>query len=251
MRPRVSLEARALQLLAQREHSRVELRRKLLAHAEKLAEEPAWHPARGQAEELAEKLAKEPAARRTQEQAEEQAGHPAQGQGEPPDERRAAPDSPDRAGIGTRMSTRTNARTDAEPGGPDPFSRLSAGTTRSRRAPPSEQTQAGVDALLDTLAARGALSDSRFVESRVRARAARRGNLRIVQELALHGLTLAQDEAQRLKESEYARAKSVWARKFGAPAVDAAGRARQMRFLAARGFSADVVRRLLRGAEDT
>jgi regulatory protein len=33
-------------------------------------------------------------------------------------------------------------------------------------------------------------------------------------------------------------------------AADAAGRARQMRFLAARGFSAEVIRRVVRGADD-
>jgi regulatory protein len=41
----------------------------------------------------------------------------------------------------------------------------------------------------------------------------------------------------------------VWARRFGGdPATDAAERARQMRFLTARGFSAEVIRRVIRGA---
>jgi regulatory protein len=43
----------------------------------------------------------------------------------------------------------------------------------------------------------------------------------------------------------------VWARKFGGePPPDAAARARQMRFLAGRGFSADVIRRVLQGSDD-
>lgn len=188
MRPRLSLKARALQLLAQREHSRLELRRKLLAHAARLAELEA----------------------------------------------------PDPAGVDTRADP-------ANDGGPVGGRRDAA---RSRRAPPSAQSQAGVDALLDELAARGVLSESRFVETRVRVRAARQGNLRIIQELARHGLTLSADVVQGLKASEFERAREVWKRKFGAPAADAAGRARQMRFLAARGFSADVVRRLLRGTDD-
>ncbi|MBE2241468.1 MAG: RecX family transcriptional regulator [Burkholderiaceae bacterium] len=112
------------------------------------------------------------------------------------------------------------------------------------------QTQQEVDALLDQLAASGTLSESRFVETRIRARAARQGNLRIAQELARHGLQLSAGDAQELKASEYARAKDVWQRKFAAPPTDAAGRARQMRFLAARGFSSDIIRRLLRGADD-
>jgi len=176
MRPRLSLKARALQLLAQREHSRAELRRKLLAHANE---------------------------------------RPAAGSGEP-----ATPEDP--------------------PGGA-PF---------GRRLPPTAEMQASVDALLDWLVTNQHLSESRFVESRVRARSARHGNLRIRQELAQHGLELAPDDEQALKESEFDRARQVWARKFDAPAGDAAGRARQARFLAGRGFSADVIHRLLRVSDD-
>jgi regulatory protein len=107
-----------------------------------------------------------------------------------------------------------------------------------------------VDALLDWLAANRYLSEARFVESRVHARSARFGNRRIVQELAQHGAELDAGTAEQLKASELARARAVWQRKFGAaPAADAAARAKQMRFLAGRGFSAEVIRRVIRGAE--
>ena len=46
------------------------------------------------------------------------------------------------------------------------------------------------------------------------------------------------------------RALAVWAKRFGAIAPDAAGRAKQMRFLAARGFGADVIRRVLQGRDE-
>jgi regulatory protein len=92
------------------------------------------------------------------------------------------------------------------------------------------------------------LSDERFVEARVHARAARYGNVRIRQELAQHGAAIDPATAEQLKGSELARARAVWARKFGGEtATDAAGRARQMRFLAGRGFSADVIRRVIKG----
>lgn len=105
-----------------------------------------------------------------------------------------------------------------------------------------------VDALLDWLVAQRYLSDTRFVESRVNARAARYGNLRIRQELQRHGAALDALASERLKTSELARARAVWARKYGsAPATQAAERARQMRFLAGRGFSADVIRQVIRG----
>jgi regulatory protein len=108
-----------------------------------------------------------------------------------------------------------------------------------------------IDALLDWLTAHRHLSEARFVESRVHAREQRFGQRRIAQELKQHGAVLDADAAQRLRASEFERARAVWARKFGqAPAADAAARAKQMRFLAGRGFDADVIRRVVRGAED-
>ncbi len=107
---------------------------------------------------------------------------------------------------------------------------------------------AEVDALLDWLVAQRYLSETRFIESRVNARAARYGNLRIRHELERHGATLDAATAERLKASELARARAVWARKYGStPAALATDRARQMRFLAGRGFSADVIRQIVRG----
>jgi regulatory protein len=156
---RRSLKARALQWLAQREHSRGEMRRKLLPHARALA-------ALGEAGEAQD----------------------------------AAGDVP-----------------------------------------------AQVDALLDWLEANRYLSEQRFAESRVHARAARYGNLRIRQELAQHQVTLSAAAEQGLKDSELARAREVWARKFAVVGQTAAERAKQARFLTGRGFSAEVVRRVLRG----
>jgi regulatory protein len=108
-----------------------------------------------------------------------------------------------------------------------------------------------IDALLDWLAANRYLSEARFVESRVHARSARFGSRRIVQELAQHGAELDADTAEQLKASELGRARAVWQRKFGAaPAADTAARAKQTRFLAGRGFSAEVIRRVIRGADE-
>jgi regulatory protein len=107
-----------------------------------------------------------------------------------------------------------------------------------------------VEAVLDWLQANKYLCEERFVESRVHARAGRYGNQRIRQELAQHGVALNDETAQQLKDSEAARAREVWARKFGQAAPDAAARARQMRFLAARGFSGEAIRRAIRGLDE-
>jgi regulatory protein len=129
---------------------------------------------------------------------------------------------------------------------------VAAAAARGEDATPADEVDAPhddaarVDETIAWLRAHNYLSDSRFVESRVHARAARYGNLRIKQELAQHGVVLDADAAQALKDSELDRAREVWQRKFGMPAADAAGRARQARFLAQRGFSPELVSRLLR-----
>lgn len=115
-------------------------------------------------------------------------------------------------------------------------------------APEPGAVLAKVTEVLDWLEANNYLSQQRFTESRIHVRAARHGNLRIRQELAQHGIALDGESAEALKASEYGRAREVWGRKFDAPAPDAAGRARQARFLTSRGFSPETVRRVLRSA---
>lgn len=115
-------------------------------------------------------------------------------------------------------------------------------------APAGDAIAEQVERLLDALQAQGLLSDERFVESRVRLRAAGLGTRRIQMELARHGLKLPAQPLQQLRDSECERAAQLWQRKFGAAALDARERARQMRFLAGRGFSGEVIRRVLADA---
>jgi len=117
---------------------------------------------------------------------------------------------------------------------------------RARPDAPDPSTE--VDALLQWLEARGYLSQARFTESRIHARQARYGNLRIRHELQQHGIRLDDQAKQTLQQTELQRAQEVWRKKYGQPATDAAARVRQMRFLAGRGFSIDVVRRVVTGA---
>jgi regulatory protein len=129
---------------------------------------------------------------------------------------------------------------------------------RLRDAAGAADTDAGaadpateVDALLDWLTAHRHLSEARFVESRVHAREARFGSRRIAQELKQHGAALDTDAAERLRATELERARALWARRFGPePTADAAARAKQMRFLAGRGFATDVIRRVVRAVAD-
>ena len=110
---------------------------------------------------------------------------------------------------------------------------------------------ARVESVLDWLEAHQYLSQARFVESRICARAPRFGNLRIRHELKQHQAVLSPQAAQDLKDSELQRACTVRRRKFAEPPVNATERARQGRFLIGRGFSHDVVRRALRDTGDS
>ena len=115
-------------------------------------------------------------------------------------------------------------------------------------APGTEAVAAEVEAVMAWLTAHGYLSQQRFVESRVNARQSRFGNLRITRELQQHGVAMDAEVQQALRASEYDRAREVWQRRYGGgPPQDAAARIRQMRFLTGRGFSPEIIRRVLRG----
>ena len=105
-----------------------------------------------------------------------------------------------------------------------------------------------IERVLDELTARGWLSAERFVESVVHRRAERFGAARIRQELQQHGIDHAQAATalDALRHSEPERARAIWQRRFGAPPATPAEKAKQMRFLAGRGFSTEVIRRVLR-----
>ncbi|AVS82865.1 recombination regulator RecX [Paracidovorax avenae] len=104
-------------------------------------------------------------------------------------------------------------------------------------------------AVLDELQARDFINAGRVAESVVHRRAARLGTQRVVQELRAKGLddALVRETAERLRGTEAARALAVWRQRFGTPPETPQERARQMRFLAARGFPGDVVRRVVGG----
>lgn len=107
-----------------------------------------------------------------------------------------------------------------------------------------------VRAALDELTARGLLCDDRVAETVLAGRGQRLGARRLAQTLRDKGLApeLIDATLAQARGSELARARAIWQRRFGRLPVDAAERGRQMRFLAGRGFEADVIRRVLQGA---
>lgn len=135
--------------------------------------------------------------------------------------------------------------------------RLLAGREHSRaelerKLAPHEAEPGELARALDELQAKGFINEQRVVESVLYRRASRLGASRVKQELQAKGLP-AEAVAQAvagLQATEVDRAREVWRKKFGEPAADAAGRAKQMRFLASRGFSPEAIRRVVRGEDD-
>ena len=322
-RARVSLKMQAIGFLSRREHSRQELRAKLLDSLRKRAREDAALEAASEkaAQELAQALLEPPAngiddafAPRAPALAPAPAGARARATASPPAsprpgasrigalapsddfdpgpggevESRAAsglwprpsPASIDRAALDTltlgngaalpaRLRARLAAAADVRAGDslvPATSADQGAGTVAragvgEREGPGSDDApaddelersdpEAAVDQLLDWLVAHQYLSETRFVESRVNARSRKQGALRIKLELSRHGLALEPDQAATLRATEFARAQALWQRKFGTVATEARERAKQARFLASRGFAADVVRRIVGGQDE-
>ncbi|HHL4082331.1 recombination regulator RecX [Burkholderia sola] len=122
----------------------------------------------------------------------------------------------------------------------------------ARKLAPYVGEDESVDPVLDALEKEGWLSDARFAESLVHRRASRVGVARIVSELKRHavGDSLVEEVNAQLRETEWTRAQAVWRKKFGALPQTPAERAKQARFLAARGFSSATIVKLLKVGGD-
>jgi regulatory protein len=132
--------------------------------------------------------------------------------------------------------------------------RYLAGREHSRLELERKLARFGEDAdeirrVLDELTARGFISEQRVVESVLYQRAGKLGSARVLSELRAKGLSpeALESAAETLHASEQERARAVWRKKFGVLPTDAAERARQMRFLAARGFAGEIVRKVVGG----
>jgi regulatory protein len=119
----------------------------------------------------------------------------------------------------------------------------------ARRLEPHAEPDDDLTKLLDEFEQRGWLSDERYARMRANARAGKFGNSRIAHELRERGVAhdLIASTLFELEQSELARARAVWATRFGTLPGDARERARQARFLQQRGFGWEVIRAVLQG----
>ena len=121
-----------------------------------------------------------------------------------------------------------------------------------RKLAPHEEVPGELAKALDELQARDFINDGRAIDSLVNRRSGKLGSARIKQELALKGLSgeAVADALAGLKDTELNRAQEVWRKKFGSLPTDPETRAKQMRFLLTRGFSAEVVRQVVQGVDE-
>ena len=136
--------------------------------------------------------------------------------------------------------------------------RLLAGREQSRaelerKLKSHAETPEQLAQVLDELEAKDFISPTRVIESVINRRQAKLGASRIKGELQRKGLDVGMvtEAMDGLRATELERAREVWRKKFDSK-TDAgttpADRAKQMRFLAARGFGADAIRRVVSGA---
>lgn len=111
----------------------------------------------------------------------------------------------------------------------------------------TEENRDQLCALLDDLEARGWLSNTRFAEQWVKSRQSRYGSLRLRQEMQQKGLPpdTIQEALNSASDNEMVRAREIWRKKFGTPATTPQERAKHYRFLQGRGFSLDIIRKVL------
>lgn len=112
-----------------------------------------------------------------------------------------------------------------------------------------------LDALLDEFVERGWISDARYAESVVRQRKDRYGKAAIARRLKQAGVAesaIAQAVSTLDADHEFKTALTLWRRKFRERPQDDKEKARQIRFLQARGYSLALALRVIKksGATD-
>jgi regulatory protein len=107
--------------------------------------------------------------------------------------------------------------------------------------------------VLDELIAQGYLSDARYARAMATQKAGGYSRRSIAEALKAKGIART-DIERALVEAEADDGKALralWQRRFGKPPTDEREKARQVRFLQARGFALSAIFKLLREAPDT
>ncbi|WP_296891784.1 recombination regulator RecX [Thiobacillus sp.] len=109
-----------------------------------------------------------------------------------------------------------------------------------------------IESLLDEFEEKKWLSDRRFAESYVADHRARAGNIKLAYDLRQRGIddSIIQTVLSENCGSEMGRAREVWRKKYGTLPTNTAETSKQIRFMQSRGFSLEIVRRVIDGQNE-
>ena len=120
----------------------------------------------------------------------------------------------------------------------------------ARKLEPHAESKEALECVLDLLLSRKQQSDERYAEERARSLSRKYGAARIRHDLKSKGVAEGIVERVAATGDEMERARAILARKYRQPATAREERAKRARFLQGRGFSNDVIRRLVLREEE-
>jgi len=119
----------------------------------------------------------------------------------------------------------------------------------ARKLAPYADSAESLAQVLEELATRKQLSDERYAEARTHWLSRKYGAAKIRHDLRAHGV--ADAVVDRVSaQGELERARSILEKKYRHPPTTREDKARRARFLQGRGFSMDVIQRLVLRGED-
>ena len=114
----------------------------------------------------------------------------------------------------------------------------------ARKLAPHAESPQAIETVLDDLANRKQLSDERYAEVRSHWLSRKYGAAKIRQDLKAHGVAEAAIERVSA-DGDLEKAKAILARKYRAVATTREEKAKRARFLQSRGFSYEIIRKVL------
>ena len=115
----------------------------------------------------------------------------------------------------------------------------------ARKLAPHAESQEAIEAVLDLLLSRKQQSDERFAEERARVLSRKYGAAKVRHDLRSTGIAYDISESAASESKEWEKSRAILARKYRSPAQSRKEKARRARFLQGRGFSYEIIRRLL------
>jgi len=120
----------------------------------------------------------------------------------------------------------------------------------ARKLAPHAESAAALEQVLDLLVEKKSQSDLRYAQERARVLSRKYGPARIRHELRAKGIAGELVESIRA-DGELERAREILNRRYRAPPATREERAKRARFLRGRGFSSEVIVRLVLDREDS